>query len=496
MNTQRQLPPSILRWISVGFIFAAVILTIFQLVQYSRIRSLYPQGLVIAGVPVGGLDQQQAANRLVQAYSVPVEIRYGEAVIQVKPAVLGFELDVSAMLAEAELQRVDQAFWVAFWDFLWNRTPSAGEIPLRSKVAEDRMRSYLLNEIAPRYDQPAAAALPLPGSTSFQAGKVGTVLDVNRAVILIEDAMRSPTSRVVNLSYSKVNPPRPSLANLQVLLKQIIDTARFDGIGEVYLLDLQTYQELSFAYQKGKSLPPDIAFTAASTIKIPIMVASFRRIPEPGPKDVLDNLTKMIEFSENDPADKLMEQVMDKVNGPIEVTKDIQTLGLKSTFLAGYFYPGAPLLKRFTTPANQRKDAFTDPDPYNQTTPAEMGALLSDIYMCADSGGGTFAAAFPGELSQAECKQMVSLMIGDRLPALITAGLPEGTTIAHKHGWITETDGLMHTIGDAAIVYTRGGNYVLTIYLWNKDQLLYDPANVLVAQLSTAVYNYFNQAIQ
>lgn len=495
MKSQSRVSIFFLRWISVGFIFAAVLLTVFQLVQYSRIRSSYPRGLVVAGVPVGGLDQQAAADRIVQAYSIPVEIHYGEAVIQVKPAVMGFELDLPAMLAAADLQRVDQPFWVAFWEYLWNRIPVPGEIPLRAKITEERLRSYLVQEVAPRYDQPATAAQPVPGSVDFQSGKQGTVLDVNRAVLLIVDAMRSPSARVVNLTYGKVTPPRPSMQNLQVLLKQIIDTAHFEGISELYLLDLQTNQEVHFAYQKGKNLPPDIAFTAASTIKIPIMVSTFQRIPEPGPKEAIDNLTKMIEFSENDPADKLMEQVLNKDTGPLEVTKVLQSIGLKNTFLAGYFYPGAPLLKQISTPANQRKDYNTDPDPYNQTTPAEMGQLLDDIYQCADSGGGAFAAVFPGQISQAECKRMITLMIGDRLPALITAGLPEGTTIAHKHGWIIETDGLMHTIGDAAIVFTPAGNFIMTVYLWQKDQLLYDPANALIAQLSRAVYNYFNQSI-
>ncbi len=478
-----------------GFIFAAVLLAVLQLVQYSQIRSSYPPGLLIAGVPVGGLDQQQAAQRLVQAYSAQVEIHYGEAVIQVKPTVLGFELDLQAMLAEAELQRVTQPFWPAFWDYLWNRLPSPNEVPLRSRLSEDRLRSYLKGEIAVRYDSPAAAAQPVPGSTSFQPGKAGTVLDVDRAVLLIEDAMRSQTSRSVNLTFTQLTPPRPSFQNLQVLLNQVIDVAHFEGISEVYLLDLQTNQELHFAYQKGKNLPPDIGFTAASTIKIPIMISAFRRNPEPASKEVQDYLSKMVEFSENDPADRLME-LMDKTNGPLEVSKDMVSLGLKSTFLAGYFFPGAPLLKHILTPANQRKDYNTDADPYNQTTPAEMGQLLDDIYLCAETGGGTFAAVFPAEISQSECRQMISLLIGNRLPVLITAGLPEGTTIAHKHGWITEMDGLLHTISDDAIVYTPGGNYILTAYLWNKDQLLFDPANQLVADISRAVYNYFNQPLQ
>jgi hypothetical protein len=32
----------------------------------------------------------------------------------------------------------------------------------------------------------------------------------------------------------------------------------------------------------------------------------------------------------------------------------------------------------------------------------------------------------------------------------------------------------------------------MAVYLYQPEQLLFDPANVLVSHLSTAVYNYFN----
>jgi len=481
----------VLQWAAVLSIFLAATIAVFQLVTFSRIRSSFPPGMIVGGVAVGGLNQQQAADRLVQAYSIPIEIRYADAVIQVKPSVIGFELDLEAMLAAADLQRVDQQFWPAFWDYLWNRVPRGGEVPLRSKTSQDRMRTYLITEIASRYDQPPSQVLPVPGSTTFQPGRAGTTLDVDRALILIEDALRSPSARVVNLTFSKVNPTRPSLQNLQVLLKQIIDLADFDGLTELYLSDLQTNQELHFAYQQGRTVKPDVAFTAASTIKIPIMVSIYRRSVEPTAKTIADGLAKMIEFSENDSSDKLMESI-DKVQGPLEVTRDLQTMGLKNTFLAGYFYPGAQLLKRFSTTANQRKDVTTDPDVYNQTTPAEMGMLLGDIYQCAETGGGTFAAVFPGEITQSECRQMINYLTLNRMPMLTAAGLPEGTQIAHKHGWVTELDGLLHSMADAGMIFTPGGNYILTVFIYQPTQLVFDPANQMVAELSRAIYNYFN----
>ncbi len=447
----------------------------------------------IAGVPVGGLDQEEAANRLVQAYTaIPVEVRYRDAVIQIKPSVIGFELDTQAMLTAADLERLQQPFWSGFWDFLWNRLPQPNPVPLRATYSEDRLRDYLRNEVAQRYDQNAQAALPVPGSANFQTGKTGTLLDVDRAVILIDSALRSPSSRVVNLSFNKISPPRPAMANLDEMLKQIVELSKFDGLIEVYVNDLQTGQEIHFAYQDGQRVQPDISFTAASTMKIPIMVSTFRRVNEPLPEDVQNGLKSMIELSENDPADKLMQTVMDKNGGPLEVTKDLQSLGLKDTFLAGYFYPGAPLLSRIQTPGNQRTDLSAGPDPYNQTSPAEMGALLEDIYQCAENGGGTFAAVFPGEITQQECQDMVSYLVMDKIAVLLQAGLPEGTRIAHKHGWIIENDGLMHTVGDSGLVYTPGGNYIVSVFMYHPVQLLFPTASDIVSTISQAVYNYYN----
>ncbi len=486
-----------LRWISILLIFLAVTLTILQLVRYSRIRSSFPPGMMIAGVPVGGLDQEAANARLLQVYTaLPVEVRYRDAAIQIRPSVIGFELDTGAMMTAADQERLDQPFWTGFWDFLWNRLPIPAEVPLRATYSEDRLRAYLKDEVAARYDQAAAEAIPVVGSAGFQSGKSGTVLDIDRAVTLIDSALRSPTSRVVNLSFNKITPPRPSYQNLKVLLQRMVETSNYDGVIELYLSDLQTGDEIHFAYDGGQPAAPDIAFTAASTMKIPIMISIFRRISDPVPADVQEDLTQMIEQSRNDPADKLMETVIDRNTGPLEVAKDMKALGLQDTFLAGYFYQGAPLLQKFKTPANQRADVNGGTDPYNQTTPAEMGMLLEDIYQCSEDGGGTFAAAFPGEITQSECREMISYLVMNKIAVLLQAGLPEGTRIAHKHGWIIENDGLMHSISDAGLVYTPGGNYVITVYMYHPVQILFDQANKMVAEISQAVYNYYNMTGQ
>ena len=87
---------SLLRWISLALIISAVLLLVVELIAFSRLRSGFALGTTIANVPVGGLTLDEAADRLTQAYSLPVELHYNDAVIQVKPAALGFTLDLNA----------------------------------------------------------------------------------------------------------------------------------------------------------------------------------------------------------------------------------------------------------------------------------------------------------------------------------------------------------------------------------------------------------------
>jgi beta-lactamase class A len=275
-----------------------------------------------------------------------------------------------------------------------------------------------------------------------------------------------------------------------------VDSNEFTGEVEIYMQDLQTGNELQLAYRAGELLPVDIAFSALSTIKISIMVTAYQKTSEPASAEFTTLVEDMIERSENLATDELMRISMDPNLGPIIVTQVMRDIGLTNTFLDGMFYNRAPLLTGIRTPANSRLDVNTDPDPYNQTTATEIGTLLSDIYECARTGGGTFAAVFPGDISQNECKSMLSTLTQNRNGQLIEAGLPDGTQIGHKHGWATETDQLIHAIGDAAIVFTPGGNYVLTIFIHDKGQIIYDSANSMFADLSRAVYNYFNLAAQ
>jgi beta-lactamase class A len=468
----------------------AAIVTVIQVVQYSISRYNYPPDMTIGNVPVGGLDPQAAAQRLLLVYALPVEIHYSNAVIDLDPGLIGFQLNTENMLAAADLQRTGASFWGGFWDYLWNRRSPTRQIPLVSSYSEARLRAYLRDEISARYDQSPTPAQPIPGTANFTPGAPGQIMDIDRAVVLIESAMQSPDQRIVILVSQSTASGRPSLDTLQILLKQLIDQSGFDGLVDLYFLDLQTQENIHFAYQAGQNISaiPDIAFSAASTIKIPIMVSVFRHFNSQISPVIDAQLNDMFRsLTGNTSADNLMAAI-DPGRGPLVVTETMQKIGLNNTFIAMYYAPGSFALQHYTTLANSRLDINTNPDTFIQTTPSEMGVLLEEIYLCAQTGGGTLVAAFPGQIDQTACQQMIQYLEEDKLGALIQGGVPEGTIVAHKHGW----DINMNQFSDAGIIYTPGGNYILTIYVYHPVQALWDIVSPLYAELSRALYNYFN----
>ena len=481
-------------WRLMGVIGALFILSslVITLVEYRRFQSqpnVFPLGSMVAGVPVGGLDETAAVERVDAYYRLPLILEIQGGTIHANPEDLGFVLDAPTLVADG-FQAVARG---SFWAHLWNQNSSTQvDIPLEARVDKDKVLDFLNAQILPRYIQPGKSITPIPGTTNFQPGQAGGALDIPQVLGDIQQALLSPGTHAVSLSVSEdIMPPTPE-GLLEVFLKHNINTMGFDELVEVYTSPMTSEQALHFATQLGLDLPPDVAFTAASTIKIPIMISALRRTPEPTPEAVVNLLEQMIVFSLNPPADTLMSTYIDELRGPLIVTEDMAALGLENTFLAGYFYLGAPLLERFSTSANTRSDVYLDPDIYSQTVSSEVGQLMTGIYHCAQDGGGLLTKTFPGEITQGECQLMVDILSANKIGLLIEAGLPPEATVAHKHGWVQELDGLLHSMSDVAILFTPGGDYVLNIFIYDPERLDFDQGNRLVARLSQTVYNFYN----
>ena len=479
----------ILGGLGVFFVLCSSIITFVELRRFNQKTAVFPDGSTIAGIPVGGLSETEAESRLSEFYSLPFILEIDGATIQVDPALLGFELDAAVMMEEAEHQLGASSFL----NYLWHGLAlDSVEVPLTASVDESLLRTYLETEIAPRYSVSTPALTPIPYTTNFEEGGTGEALDLDQSAAAIKAGLLSPQTHSVVLHFSEDAASESTLEALEAFLIHNINWTGFDELVEVYLESMATGQTVHFAVWDGTVLEPDIAFTAASTIKIPIMISVLRHLSEPTPEQAIALFEEMIVLSENTPADTLMATYLDESLGPLIVSEDLSALGLENTFLAGYFYLGAPLLQLFETPANTRTNIDLDPDDYNQTVSSEGGELLAAIYTCAADGSGLLTETFPDEITQSECQLMVDILAGNQIGVLIEAGVPAEATVAHKHGWTQELDGLLHTLSDAAIVYTSGGDYVLNIFAYDPDQLTFDEGNWLFARLSQTVYNFFN----
>jgi beta-lactamase class A len=174
------------------------------------------------------------------------------------------------------------------------------------------------------------------------------------------------------------------------------------------------------------------------------------------------------------------------LRGADRITTNFRLLGLQNTFIAkGFNQQGSGAFIK--TPANKRTDVSAKPDPYMQVTANDVASLLTMIYQCASNGGGAFAVVFPGQITQAECQLMISTMAQNQTGALIEGGVPDGVRVAHKEGL---TD---NTYGDAAIVFSPNGDYIIVEYIWTSEFLKWEFGSILMADMSRAVYNYFNQ---
>ncbi len=471
------------------FMLSSLTIAIVEYQRFAARRAVFPSGSTIAGVPVGGLDAAGAEARITDYYNLPLTLHIENTSIQVPPQDLGFSMNVPALVQAG----LDQIQGGGYWAALWNRqTASPVTVPLEASVDRGILVNYLNTVISPRYTQAGSAVTPIPNTTNFDPSASGSLLDVDNAAANIETALLSPNLHEADVPVVYDSGDTVSYATLEAFLRHNIDWVGFDGLVELYLESMEDGQVLHFAVQNNTLVTPDVAFTAASTIKVPIMISVLRHLDEPTPQDVITLFEQMIVLSENDPADTLMQYYLDSERGPLVVSEDIAALGLENTFLAEYFYIGAPVLQLFSTPANTRTDIFLDPDPYNQTVSSEAGQLMTGIYQCAVNNTGLLVETFPGEITQSECQLMMDILAANKIGSLIEAGVPSGVTVAHKHGWVVELDGMLHPMSDIAILSTPGGDYVLNIFIYDPERLDFDLGNRLIARLSQTVYNFFN----
>jgi beta-lactamase class A len=481
----RNTTPGIGQWLTVTIMVASALFLLYQLYNYAGSRTNLPAGLTIGGVNVGGLNREEASEMLTNRYlRSPVTIYHGDQSFELNPINAEFQLDLERMLSEADFQRTQQDFWAGFWGYLWGRPVEIEPVPLAATYNEAALKREL-ERIGSWMDRPAQPPQPVPGSLSFQYGVPGTKTNITASFVDVEAALFRPNRREAHLVIEPNQPTRPDINLLsRLLLNHLQDYQQLTGtVASVFILELDSGKEVA--------INANLAMSGIDLLKVPIVLETFRaldRAPTLTQQRLISDT--LIVQPEHGSANELLRFIAgqdDAYEGAQMVTETMQRLGLYNTFM---LTPYDQLMRAGQrtpeTPANSIEGLQTRPAPHMQTTAEDMGMLLSMIYYCAQGKGGTLLAAFGDTLTVDECRQIVEFMSRNQIGSLLEDGVPPGTRVAHRHGWIGDTH------ADAGIVYSPGGNYVIVAILYKQDWLEWEVSSPLLAEISRAAYNFFN----
>ena len=471
------------------FILLAAGLFGLELIRFSQQLDTLNTDVTVAGVNVGGLSASEAVSRWEQAYAQPITLWYADSPIVLDPGAVGFHTNQESMLAAARAaSEAESSFWSRFLNYLLGRdTQRIVNVELSADYQESLLEQFL-TDVAARYDRS-------PGEASFDAqtltmrtGGQGYVLDIDRATELVDSALRNPNQRQVTLPISDTNASLPSIDALRNLIIAYLDSQGFiyDGqstVGSIFIMDLESGAEVNIL--------GDVAMSAASTMKVPILANYFRTLSFAPNEDIAYIMAQSLLCSNNSSSNYLIELSADNdmFAGLGNINNMLQYLGVRNTYISAAFDLGdGQVLGSIPAPTTAPNTDFnTGADPFNQTTAEDLGTLFSMIYDCAYFGSGLIAAYPEGEFTSQECRQMLNLMSANDLERLLQGGLPPDAIISHKNGWLDNVH------GDAGIVFPPNGrNYVIAVFLWQDgDFFTFERAWPLIEGISRAAWNYF-----
>ncbi len=496
-SRRRQGRFSLLFSISLLLLLAAAAILAYELVAFSRREELLPSGIIVAGVNVSGLSGRDAVSRWESVYAEPLILLYPDALggqphpIRLHPDQIGWRISSDPMLADAMASgETDGGFWRRFLDYLLgNELVVSKEIELLADYQSYALEAFL-QDLSLRYGSPPG----LPGydlqTLTVYAGESGYSLDIAAAMEAIDISLHSSTSRAVALPVNAIDKVYPSLATLREMIIEHLDQVGFiyDGqstVASIFILDLIGGGELNIL--------GDVAYSAASTIKLPIMIDFFRARSASPSQDEAWLLANSLLCSNNASSNLLMEIIGggDIFVGIQSVNDTLQKVGAFNSFISAPFFLGVEgqVLGSIQAPQTAPNQTYvTGADPFNQTTAEDMGTLFTLLYDCAQFDSG-LVTAFPGaQVTAQECRQMLELTSANDLERLLQGGLPPSARISHKNGWIFDT------VGDAGVVYSPNGrHYVISVYLWEETEFQdYEKLWPLVEDISRAAWNFFN----
>ena len=359
---------------------------LYKLYQFAGARSFYPTGLTVAGIDIGGMAKEDAAEVIANRYlAAPITLFHGDETFEISPARAEFTPDIQTMLSKADDQKNQQDFWAGFWGFLWGRPVEVDPVELEATHNRDALRA-VLSEIASLADDPAQPPQPVPSTLSFQYGTSGTATNIEASLPDVETALYRPSNREARLVVEPRDAERPDINLLARLMVNRLQVFEQDtgGVASTFIMDLEN----------GRVVPinENVAMSGIDVMRIPIVLETYRALdqfPTLTQRELIsDTLVVEPEATSANALLSIISGEDDPYRGAEIVTESMQRLGLANTFIAAPFdEPLKPGVVSPKTPANEVEAPRTRPTSGDSDDGRRHGhAAVDDLLLCRGQG--------------------------------------------------------------------------------------------------------------
>lgn len=456
-----------------------ILILVVNAIAFQNVRTHLPVGTKLSGVDIGGLTVDDAISRTVTAFQTPITLRYQSNGVTLTPEQIDFRLDEDAVAAQLIALVEQGSSWSNLPSFVLRRTVSPTLLSAPYLYTPERLDDFLLN-VAQQYDRAPQQASPDLAAKQVAQPQPGYALNLSEARPLVLDTLISPNEREVQLPVDEIPFETASVKTLEATIRERLKPflAVEGSVAAVFIKDLKSGDELRI----NEHLP----FSAQGWLRMALVAEAFRLTQDTPPQAVAQQLDAILLQGDPSSAKTLLTTLGqgDAQAGIDHLNDTLIKMGLRSTYLAQPFGQEG-LASTFVTPANSLPEtAQIKPDARAQSTLAEIAALLETIEQCRN-GVGSLPLAFPGAFTPIKCAQIMDLLSRNKINALIEAGSP-GASVAHRQSW----DGNNH--GDAAVVRTPGGTYIIAIMLHRPDGLQWTETSVIISDIARLTFALFN----
>jgi vancomycin resistance protein YoaR len=167
-------------------------------------------GVQVAGIDVGGLRPQEAAQRIAEGFQYPQQgrilLRDGDRIWVATPAELGLALDPQASAESA--YRVGRSGWLLERLRTQFYTWYTGHSIAPNMVFDQRLAHAYLSSLAREVDKPTVeASLELKGTdVVVLPGQVGRSIDLTRSLVLVSLQLQTMRDAVIDLPVQESAP--------------------------------------------------------------------------------------------------------------------------------------------------------------------------------------------------------------------------------------------------------------------------------------------------